>query len=434
MLLGKQIHNEKLGDYYFEFQHASGLTILVYPKEGYTSTYAVIGTNYGSVDTFIRNQEGKPTRIVEGTAHYLEHKLFESEELDAFARFAKTGASSNAYTSFDKTCYLFSCSDHFNENLEILLDFVTHPYFTAETVQKEQGIIGQEIRMYQDEPGWQVMFNLLRCLYHNHPVKIDIAGTVESISHIDADLLYQCYNQFYSLENMVLAVVGDVTCGQVIDVADKVLQKSDGQPTKRMDYNEPSSIVTDYVEEQFPVTMPSFMLGFKETHRTPLRSLKEKLITGLLLDYIAGDTSELYNRLLNEGLINGTFGYEYFTGPGYALTLFAGDSRDPKRVAEEIKKTIRKVKEEGLDKTEFTRLIKSSYGRSVMGYNDIDGLANELVSSYFEGYHLFDELDIYQSLTVEEAEEQLRHQMQEEYSALSLVLPQSAEEEKTSSK
>ena len=424
MLLGKQFTNGKLGDLYFEFKHKSGLTILIYPKEEYTTAYAVFGTNYGSIDTFIRNQEGAPTRIVEGTAHYLEHKLFESEELDAFARFAETGASANAYTSFDKTCYLFSCSDHFNENLEILLDFVQHPYFTEETVQKEQGIIGQEIRMYQDEPGWQVMFNLLRCLYHNHPVKIDIAGTVESISHIDADLLYKCYDQFYNLDNMVLAVVGGVTCGQVIDVADKVLETCTPAPVKRMDYNEPRDVVRSSFTEEFPITMPSFLLGFKETHDTPQRTLKEKLITGILMDYIAGETSPLYNRLLDEGLINGTFGYEYFTGPGFALTMFGGDSRDPEKVAEELKKEIARVREEGLDFMEFNRLVKAAYGKAVMSYNDIDGLANELVSSYFEGYHLFEELELYRSMTVEEAEAQLRTQMVEQYSALSVVKPQ----------
>ena len=235
----REIRNDLLGDAYYECKHPSGLTILVYPKKDYASTYAVFGTNYGSIDTFLKEKGGEAQALPEGTAHYLEHKLFESEELDAFTRFAETGAAANAYTTFDKTCYLFSCSSNFRENLKILLDFVQHPYFTEETVRKEQGIIGQEIQMYQDSPGWQVLFNLLRCLYHSHPVKIDIAGTVDSISHITADLLYGCYNSFYSLNNMVLAVAGNTTADEVLAVCNQCLQTAGPVYTERADYGEP---------------------------------------------------------------------------------------------------------------------------------------------------------------------------------------------------
>ena len=182
-----EIKSERAHDSYFKLKHSSGLTIYVYPKEGYRSTYAIIGTNYGSVNTCFSVDGGEKITVPDGIAHYLEHKLFESEEGDAFARYAKTGASANAYTSFEKTCYLFSCTDRFEESFEILLDFVQDPYFTAETVAKEQGIIGQEIKMYDDSPDWRVMFNMLENMYHNHPVKIDIAGTVESIAEITAD-------------------------------------------------------------------------------------------------------------------------------------------------------------------------------------------------------------------------------------------------------
>lgn len=418
-----KIENKALGDAYYELKHPTGLTVLVYPKAGYSTTYAIIGTSYGSIDTFLQ-QPGKAAKpIVAGTAHYLEHKLFESEELDAFARFAATGASANAYTSFDKTCYLFTCSDNVDENLEILLDFVQHPYFTEETVQKEQGIIGQEIQMYQDEPSWKVLFNLLECLYVNHPVKIDIAGTVESISHITADLLYDCYRNFYNLNNMVLAVAGNVTPEQVMAICDKCLTETEGEKPVRADYNEPASIVKPYTEEKFPIQMPSFCLGFKETHKTPRRSLKEQVITSILLDYIAGDTSPLYNKLLADGRLNGNFGYEYFNGYGYASVIFAGDTKFPLEVAEEIRAEVRRVKAEGLDPEEFERLRKVNYGRAVMGYNDISSLANELITSHFEGYRLFEELEIYKSLTLEEANAQLQTQLEEDCSALSVILP-----------
>lgn len=419
----REIRSGILGDSYFEVKHPSGLTVMVYPKAGYSTTYAIFGTNYGSIDTFIKTAGSEPEPIPEGTAHYLEHKLFESEELDAFERFAKTGASANAYTSFDKTCFLFSCASNFAQNLHILMDFVQHPYFTEQTVQKEQGIIGQEIRMYQDEPGWQVLFNLLKCLYVNHPVKIDIAGTVESISHITAELLYGCYDNFYSLNNMVLCVAGNTTVEEVLEVVDAEVVDKPNIQVERADYGEPADVVDTRAEQTLAVSMPLFALGFKEHWDTPVRTLKEKLIANLLLDYIAGEMSLLYNRLLNEGLINTGFGYEYFTGYDYAAAIFEGESRDPDAVADAIRQEIARVKREGLNQEEFDRILKMSYGKAIMDYNDIDGLANDMVAAHFEGWDLFDDLDIYRTLTKEDVEAQLAHELDEAASAISIIRP-----------
>ena len=418
------ISNDLLLDSYYEIKHKSGLKILVYPKEGYSTTYAVFGTNYGSIDTFIKRAGEEASPIPEGTAHFLEHKLFESEELDAFERFAKTGASANAYTSFDKTCYLFSCSSNFKENLGILLDFVQHPYFTQKTVEKEQGIIGQEIRMYQDQPEWQVLFNLLRCLYHKHPVKIDIAGTVESISHITADMLYGCYNNFYNLNNMVLAVVGNTTVDEVLAVADEYLENKEAVVVERADYGEPDEIVMDYMEEKLSVSMPLFTLGYKEkSGENQIKSLRDKILTSLILEYIAGDTSPLYDKLFSEGLINTGFGSEYFTGYGYAAVIFSGESKDPQKVCACIREEIARVKREGIAAEDFERIKKMHYGRAIMDYNDVDGLANVLVSSEFEGYHLFDEIDIYRTITLDDATKRLIELFAEERSALSVIYP-----------
>ena len=206
-----EIKNEELNEKYFKVAHPSGLTIYLYPKPEYKSTYAIFGTNYGSIDTKFQVKGSKEViEVPDGIAHYLEHKLFESEEGDAFSEYAKTGAIANAYTSFDFTGYLFSCSENFDESLKILLNFVQSPYFTEETVKKEQGIIGQEIRMYEDNPDWKVLFNLLNCLYHNHPVKKDIAGSIESIAEITAEKLYTCYKCFYNLNNMSICIVGNI--------------------------------------------------------------------------------------------------------------------------------------------------------------------------------------------------------------------------------
>ena len=188
----------------------NGLQVYVVEKEDYSSAYALFGTRYGSVDTVFSRDNENFTAVPEGIAHFLEHKLFESEDGDAFTRYAETGAYANAFTSFDRTCYLFSCSDNFEKNLDILLDFVQNPYFTEQTVKKEQGIIGQEIRMYEDSPSWRVLFNMLSAMYQNHPVRIDIAGTVDSIAKIDANLLYECYNTFYHPSNMFICIAGNV--------------------------------------------------------------------------------------------------------------------------------------------------------------------------------------------------------------------------------
>lgn len=411
----REIKNELLDCSYFEIIHDTGLKIFVYPKIGYSSTYAIFGTDYGSIDA-----DGIPN----GTAHFLEHKLFESDEVDAFQLFAQTGANANAYTTFDRTCYLFSCGDNFRDNLKILLDFVTHPYFTEETVRKEQGIIGQEIRMYQDEPSWQVLFNLLRAAYQKHPVRIDIAGTVESIADITADMLYSCIDKFYSLGNMALACVGNTSVEEVLAVVDSVLG-SDKAPGSRVTrhFDEPDEVGQAYIEEHMAVAMPQFALGFKEPTCDERPSLREKILSNLILDCVFGESTEFYNKLLNEGYISPNFGGEYFTGPGFCMTMFTGDSREPQYVAEEIKLRIKDVVASGINEEDFERARRSHYGHAIMDYNDIDGLANELILSSFEGFKLFDEIDIYKSITLEEANERLKKQFDVNNCTLSVVLP-----------
>lgn len=414
----KEIKNDLLSESYYEIEHDSGLKIMVYPKDGYSSTYAVFGTNYGSIDA-----DGIPN----GTAHFLEHKLFESEELDAFELFAKTGAQANAYTSFDRTCYLFNCGANFAENLKILINFVQHPYFTQATVEKEQGIIGQEIRMYQDEPNWQVMFNLLRIAYQKHPVRIDIAGTCETIAEITADCLYDCYHKFYNLSNMALACVGNTTVEEVLKVVDETLENTpEVSGELRRDLLEPYEVGETYIEEKMAVAMPLFCFGFKEdVSKDPIgrTSLKEKILTSILLDTIFGETTEFYNELLSEGLISPSFCTEYFEGPGYRMTLFSGDSREPQKVAEAVKNRIVEVKKNGLDPVEFERVRRAQYGRAIMAYNDVDGLANDLILSHFENSKLFDDIDIYKNITIDDATERLAEEFDVDNFAMSVVLP-----------
>ena len=419
----KEIKNELLNEKYYDIDHPSGLKILVMPKENYSSTYAIFATKYGSIDTMIQMKDGSFKEIPEGTAHFLEHKLFESEDLDAFERFAKTGASANAYTSFDRTGYLFSCSANFKKNLEILLDFVQNPYFTQATVEKEQGIIGQEIDMYKDVPDWEVMFNCLMNMYHNLPVRIDIAGTHESIAQISAETLYGCYDNFYNLHNMVLSVAGNVSVDEVIEVADRMLKPVEGKMAQRKVIDEPEEVVAPYVEEKLSVATPQFMFGFKENRDTPERTAKEEVTMEILLDMISGQSSELYRRLFDNKLINNSFGFEYFTGFGYSCVFFAGESTDPKAVADEIVKEIKSFRENGFDKAAFDRTKKKLYGRMIMGMNDVDGIANNMAVSYFAGEDIFTDFEIYKTVTLEDVEELFKNTLDENYSVLSVIKP-----------
>lgn len=419
----KEVRNELLNEKYYDIDHPSGLKILVMPKENYSSTYAIFATKYGSIDTMIQMSDGSFKEIPEGTAHFLEHKLFESEDLDAFERFAKTGASANAYTSFERTGYLFSCSANFKKNLEILLDFVQNPYFTQATVEKEQGIIGQEIDMYKDAPDWEVMFNCLRTMYHNLPVRIDIAGTQESIAQITAKTLYGCYDNFYNLHNMVLAVAGNADVDEIVEVADKVLKPVEGKMAQRKVINEPEEVIDSYIEEKLSVATPQFMFGFKESWDTPERTTKEEISMEILLDMISGQSSELYKRLFDGKLINNSFGFEYFTGFGYSCVLFAGESNDPKKVAEEIVGEIGRFRETGFDETAFERTKKKLYGRMIMGMNDIEGLANNMAVSYFAGEDVFTDFEIFKTVTLDDVNDIFKKTLDENRSVLSVINP-----------
>ena len=418
----KLIRNELLGEQYYEIDHKSGLKIFVMEKPDYSGAFAMFGTKYGSVDTCFRIKgQTDYISVPEGIAHFLEHKLFESEELDAFQRFNETGANANAFTSFDRTCYIFQCAGEFEKNLEILLDFVKHPYFTEETVQKEQGIIGQEIRMYQDNPDWQVLFNLLRGIYHNNPVRIDIAGTIDSIAQINAELLYSCYNTFYNLSNMALSVAGNVTKEQVLEIADRILKTEEPVCFEQIVPEEPTTVLQNYIEEDLGVDIKKFALGFKETLSDILPTPKHSLVMNIALDVIAGKVSPLYSRLMDEGLINTSFGKEYFTGRGFSCGIFTGESHNPEKVKAEIINEIEKIKADGIADEDFEVSLKKLYGAHIFGYNDVDDLAGNLIDAYFGGYGLFDTVEIYKEVTKQDVEKAIAESFQKDNCCLSVI-------------
>ena len=418
----KQVFESEIGESYIKAVHPSGLKIYILEKPQYNSAYAVFGTKYGSIDTcFSVNSE--KTQVPEGIAHFLEHKLFESEDGDAFTKYAATGAYANAYTSFDRTCYLFSCSDRFYDNLGILLDFVQSPYFTAETVQKEQGIIGQEIRMYDDNPEWRVMFNMLLAMYKKHPVRIDIAGTVESIAEIDDKLLYKCYNTFYNPSNMFICIAGNVNSEKVLSQINGAVKTNDPIEIERIGCDEPDEVSESYVEQKLEVAQPIFCFGYKEAMDKPERTVKEKVCTSLLLEIIAGDASPLYKKLINEGLINDEFSFEYFTGNGYSSVIFEGESMDPKKVAEEIKSEVERLKSDGIDKKLFSAVRCGMYGEAVRSFNSVENIATQLVGCAMSDSGLFDELKYLKSVTPDDIYKRLSL-LENEKTVLSVVIPE----------
>lgn len=422
----KHIVNKSLGEEYYYLKHPSGLGIYIHPKKGYSSNYAILGTNFGSINDKFRIK-GQPsyTEIPDGIAHYLEHKLFETPEGDAFSLFAKTGASANAYTSFEKTAYLFSCTDNFEQSLNILLDFVCSPYFTPENVEKERGIIAQEIKMYEDSPEWKVLINLLGAMYHNHPVKKDIAGSVESIAKITPETLYECYNTFYNLHNMTLCIVGDLDPDKVFTVIDKKLKYSKPVEFEKYFPDEPYNIVKNYVCQSFDIESSMFNLGFKENVQKTRRATNEELVyTDILLNYFSSPSSEMYNKLLDEGLINtASFSSEYLEGPGYASIIFSGESENPEKVADIIRDYVKKVHSEGLDKNAFERAKRAIYGQSLSVFNSVKNIANLTLDFDFSGKEIFEYMDILQSATLEKANERLKSELDTNNSTLSVVKP-----------
>lgn len=419
----KRVESARTGDFYYKGRHPSGLDIYLYPKENGRSTRAVFGTKYGSIDNcFQRSDEASAETFPEGIAHYLEHKLFESEDGDAFARYAETGANANAFTGFESTCYVFSCTDRLYDSLRILLDFVQSPYFTEETVAKEQGIIGQEIKMYEDLPGWRVFFNYLQAMYHSHPVRKDAAGTIESIAEITPEHLYRCYNTFYNLNNMALVLSGKFDVDKVITVCDEMLKPSPLISVKRVFPKEPDTVVRPFIEQKLSVAMPVFQFGYKEDAKKP-RKETDMAAMSALLAILASDASPMFRKLLDRGLINeASFSRDYFEGSGYATVMFGGESRDPEAAAELIRSEVARLQKEGITEEDFRWAKRSLYGESISALNHAAGIASWVIDFAFKGMELFTYIDALAGLTLPQVRQKLET-LRDDRSVLSVIWP-----------
>lgn len=420
------------------FEHLdNGLDVIIVPKKGATNFYATYATHFGSLNyKFKAPGANDITEVPDGVAHFLEHKLFEEADgINALDKLSKIGANANAYTTFNHTAYLFSCNSRFDEAFDILLKFVQSPYLTEENVEKEKGIIGQEIKMYDDDPDWQVFFQLLTALYGDkHAVAKDIAGTVESISHITPEILYDCYNTFYDPSNMVIAVAGDVEPEKILE---KIKASVKEQPEKseiERYYGEISKeVFHKRVEKKMDVSIPMGVLGFKDTKAQRLRKagytennndlVKRDVAIEILLSMISGDSSKVFEELYNDGVITKSIGGDFTFEEDYAYSAFSFESNDIDRVVNRIKEEITYLKENGLNPEIFERIKKMLYGGFVRTFNDPTNAARAFVNDYFKGINSFEFIDAYQNIDKAYVEEVLKEHFDFDNMALSTVVP-----------
>ena len=406
----------------------NGLTVIVIPKKNANKKYVIWGTHFGSIDNrFIMPKTGEEVFIPDGVAHFLEHKMFEQPNgTNSLDTLMALGIDANAYTTNDHTAYLFECTNNFYKGLDELMDYVQHPYFTDANVEKEKGIIGQEIRMYDDDPGWQLYMNAIDCMYKENPIKIDIAGTVESISEITPDVLYKCYNTFYHPSNMIMVICGDFVPEEIIEEVKKRLvnkETSQGEikriyPPKEDEINKP------YKEVEMEVSNPLFAIAYKDTE--DLKENREQIVAKhiaieIILNMIIGKSSELYKELYENGDLLAEPSLDYEFSDEYAHIIISGQSKSPEKIQEKIKEVVRKYKENGLDSEHFNRIKKKIYGDYVVEYNSVSDIARMFLADKMKKINSFDYIEEYNTVTKKYTEEVLKNVFKEDKMVLSVI-------------
>ena len=421
------IENLKVKEKLYTEKLENGLTVMVLPKKGVQKKYIIWGPHYGSNDsTFVVPGETEATEVPKGVAHFLEHKMFEQENgVNSLDVLTALGVNANAYTTNDHTAYLYECTDNFYSALDEFMDYVQHPYFTDENVEKEKGIIGQEIRMYDDYPSWKVYLNALEALYHEHPIKLDITGTIETINKITPEILYKCYNTFYHPSNMAMVVVGDFEPEQLLlEIKKRLVDKKTMGDIKRVFPEEPETIVKPTVEQKMEVSQPLYTIGIKDV---PMKGVSEEemvrkhISVEILVNILFGDSSPLYKKMYNEGNLFFAPSFDYEFDRDYAHILLTGTSNNPEKMYEDFKKEIDRVKEQGINKEEFEMIKKMLYGEYVKEYNDVTDIARMFLADYFKGINSFSYLEQMMVVTKEAVEQVLKDVFKEDKMIISIV-------------
>ncbi len=426
----KEVTYKQIDEVLYYEKQDSGLDVYILPKKGFNKTFATFTTKYGSVDNwFIPLGKEDYTKVPDGIAHFLEHKMFEKEDGDVFQLFSKQGASANAFTSFTRTAYLFSCTSNFEKNLTTLINFVQEPYFTEATVEKEKGIIGQEINMYDDNPDWRLYFGTIANMFRNHPVKIDIAGTIESIDKITKDMLYECYNTFYHPSNMLLFIVGAVDPEQTMELirnnqSSKSYKEAPG--IKRKNDVEPKEVEKEKQVIHMNVSTPKVLVGLKagNIQLTGAELLKNELTINLLLDILFGRSSEMYETLYSSGLIDSTFSYDYTQEQDFGFAMIGGDSSKPDELAEKIiNYLLEKKNQDGINEEILTRTKKKKIGGFLRSLNSPEYIANSFTRYAFYNTSLFEIVPILESITLQDIQAAAKELISKERITVCQVLP-----------
>lgn len=427
--MNKTVYNQ-LNETVYRKVLPNGLHVILIPKLEMSQTYGVFTTQYGSIDqSFVPINETELTTVPDGVAHFLEHKLFEKEDYDVFQYFTKNGASSNAYTSFTKTAYLFSSTTDIVDNTKILLDFVQEPYFSDQTVEKEKGIIAQEIQMYDDQPDWRAFFGVIGAMYEHHPVRIDIAGTVESINQITKEDLYTCYHTFYHPSNMVLTLVGNFDPVEMFEMieANQAEKDFDQQATIERHFpTEPEQVYKDYDAIEMPVAVPKCMVGIKEQPATDRKQfIKDELIADMLLDYFYSRSGTYYQELYDLDLIDGGLGFETERQKEFCYSIIGGNTRHPDQLAEKIKEQLATFKNFQLAETDFERMKRKTVGQLLRSMNRVSDIASQVTHYQMLDFDFYELIPTLEALTLEEVNQFLNQWIKADNIAVFQVKPKS---------
>ena len=421
----REIENKNIKEKCYMEKLENGLQVIIIPKKEIQKKYIIWATKFGSIDnTFIDSTTGEKVVIPDGVAHFLEHKMFEQKNgVDSLYVLMALGLDANAYTTNDHTAYLFECTDHFYEGLDELMDYVQNPYFTDQNVEKEKGIIGQEIGMYDDDPGWQLYINAMDCLYEKNPIKVDTAGTVETISGINPEMLYKCYNTFYHPSNMVLTVVGDFEPEAILAEIKKRLKDNEARgEITRIYPEEKLEIDKKYVEKEMEVSLPLFMIGFKDNIKDKYNEVvKRHIAIEIILNMLIGKSSNLYNELYKEGYLLSQPDLEYEFGNEYSHVLIGGQSKNPQKVYEKIAEKIQEMKNNDINVREFERIKKKIYGDYAVEYNNVADIGRMFASDYIKGINSFEYMDKFEEIDAEYAKQVLNEIFTEDKMIMSVI-------------
>lgn len=399
------LYSDKIDETLFYKKSACGLDMYIAKKVGFSKTFGYVAVKYGSNDNHFMAKD-KVYRMPEGIAHFLEHKLFENNDEPVFDQFAKRSASVNAYTNFTSTVYYFSSTDQFADNMKGLLSFVQHLTLTDESVEKEKGIISQEIKMYEDNVDWRLYFGTLKNLYHKQPVRNDIAGSVESVMRINKDQLEACYDAFYTPQNMFTLVVGDVDVHETFDLIESQLTtdfKNRPFQVSRFSVSEPPHVLREHMDLVSPIATPKFYIGYKDTAMmtSDKQRYRQSIVTKLMLELLFGKGGHLYEKLYEAKLINPTFGFDYMYEQHYAYAIAGGDGKDPLKVTQVINDYLKTP--DGLwSHEDFDRVKKKAMGRYLFSYNNLDAIGSQYVTSILKGVNPLTYLEVLASIQVEE--------------------------------